>query len=305
MAGLAMYTTVYPSVARFLPAWYASVQRQTDQAFQLWISLDDLEPRAVGEMLGILPPARWVTARPGDTPAQVRQAGLEQVVREHDAVVLVDSDDILHPSRVAAARQGLLEADVVACSLRVVDEDGRPVGLSLGLAPNEQPAESLPRHNVYGLSNSAFRSDTLAACLGIPAEVALVDWYLATRAWLRGARMSFDSVERMDYRQHRANTARVRPPFTADRVRSDTDLVRRHFRTLLPNIPAGALPDRIARLREVAADIDAFDRRVVLDDSNLARYVRELDSAAPPPVWWSCVAHQPLRELWTSGKEPS
>ena len=301
---LALYTAVYAGVEPFLPAWYASVQHQTDTDFQLWISLDGLEIEAVEETLGTLPPATWVPACAGDTPAQVRQGALARIVEHCDAVVLVDSDDVLHPTRVAAARRGLGDSDVTGCALRLVDEDGRPLGSSLGLPPDAGPADVLPRHNVYGLSNSAFRSDVLGRCLPIPAEAALVDWYLVTRAWLCGARLDFDPVARMDYRQHGANMARTRLPFSPDRVRSDTELVRRHFQILGDHPLAGALPDRLARVREVTADIESFYRRVALDEDNLERYVMALNAAAPAPLWWSCVAYPALRHLWTTRKEP-
>ena len=85
----------------------------------------------------------------------------------------------------------------------------------------------------------------LRACLPIPAAAALVDWYLMTMAWLQGARLAFDPTPRMDYRQHGANMARIRSPFTAERVRADTALVREHFRLVLDGLPAGALrPER-------------------------------------------------------------
>ena len=63
----------------------------------------------------------------------------------------------------------------------------------------------------------------------------------------------------MDYRQHGANMARIQSPFTAERVRADTALVREHFRLVLSGLPARALPARATRVREAAADVEAFD----------------------------------------------
>ena len=34
---LGVYTTIYPAVLKYLPEWYQSVQKQTDQEFELWI----------------------------------------------------------------------------------------------------------------------------------------------------------------------------------------------------------------------------------------------------------------------------
>jgi hypothetical protein len=109
----------------------------------------------------------------------------------------------------------------------------------------------------------------------------------------------------MDYRQHGANMARIRSPFTAERVRADTTLVGHHFRLVLEDLPAGALPARVAQVREAAAEVAAFDQRVVRDPAVLARYVRELNEAPPPLLWWASVAHPPLRSEWSTQKEPT
>jgi hypothetical protein len=145
----------------------------------------------------------------------------------------------------------------------------------------------------------------LRACLPIPAAATLVDWYLITMAWLQGARLAFDQTARMDYRQHGANMARIRAPFTAERVRADTALVREHFRLVLGNLPPGALPERPAQVREAAADVAAFDRRVVENAAALTRYVEQLNAAPPPLLWWASVAHPPLRSQWSTRKEPT
>jgi len=255
--------------------------------------------------LGDRPAATFVVAETGSTPAEVRQQALTRIADHYDAVVLVDSDDLLHPDRVAAARAWLDGADVAACGLRLVDEAGRPVGLSLA-APDEGGGEStLPRTNAFGLSNTAYRSDVLRACLPIPATTALVDWYLITMAWLQGARLAFDPTPRMDYRQHGANMARIRPPFTPERVRADTALVREHFRLVLDNLPPVALPERATQVRQAAADITAFDQRVVENEAGLTRYVQQLNAAPPPLLWWASVAHPPLRSQWSTRKEPT
>jgi hypothetical protein len=305
MSAIALYTAVYPGAARFLSAWYASALAQTDRDFDLWISLDGMTEAAVVAQVGHPPAATFVIAEAGSTPAQVRQQALTRIAESYDAVVLVDSDDLLHADRVAAARASLEGADVAACGLRLVDEGGQALGASLVIPGDSNPGSTLPRTNAFGLSNTAYRCDILRACLPIPAAATLVDWYLVTMAWLRDARLAFDPTARMDYRQHGANVARIRPPFTAERVRKDTALVGEHFRLVLGNLPPGALPTRATHVREAAADVATFERRVVHDPAALSRYVRELNAAPPPLLWWASVAHPPLRSLWSTEKEPT
>jgi hypothetical protein len=295
---LALYTTIYPGVEVYLRDWYRSVLEQTDQDFHLWIGLDTIEAEEVKKEIGTYPKAIWVRAASRDTPAQIRQRALAQIVEAYDGVVLVDSDDILHASRVTEARVALQLNDLSGCALRLVDQQGKDLGSNFGLPFKSEPEDVFPRNNVWGFSNSAFRSDLLRRCLPIPAEVVLVDWFLATKSWLYGARIVFDSVVRMDYRQHGANMARVSPPFNQHQVILDTERVRQHFRILLADQKKDFIPDRLAGLEHVAAEVEIFYQNVIPKPALLEYYIQALNELYPAPLWWSCVAHPSLRQIW-------
>jgi hypothetical protein len=295
---LAVYTTIYPGVEGYLPQWSRSLIRQTDQDFQLWIGLDTLGCESVQKMLGPDLNVNWVVADSGSTPAQIRQQALARIVQSCSGVVLVDSDDLLHPSRVAEARAGLKQSDLAGCALCLVDRQGMDLDAIFSLPPQLEPEDVFPRNNVFGFSNSAFRSAILSQCLPIPAAAVLVDWFLATQAWLLGATMTFDRVPRMDYRQHSANTARVIPPFGADQIISDTALVRQHFQLVQSNPKRNRIAGRDFVLKQVASDIETFHRQIVLYSAELDRYVRALNALKPAPLWWSCVANPALGHMW-------
>ena len=303
MSALALYTTIYPGVERYLADWYESVRRQSDQAFRLWIGLDLLTIDSAKTAMGGDPEATWVPGEPGDSPAQIRQRALAQIVKTCDAVVLVDSDDVLRPGRVATARAMLADSDLTGCGLRLVDEQGAYMSASLRLSPGTEPDDVLPRNNIFGLSNSAMRSDLLRRCLPIPAAVELVDWYLVSQAWLLGARFGFDNEVGMDYRQHDANMARVIPPFDIKQVTRDTERVRAHFRILRESSLDGAVLHRLEEVAAVAADIETFHERVVLRPALLERYVRAVNKLETAPLWWSSVANPALRHMWTREEE--
>jgi hypothetical protein len=303
MQRIAIYTTIYPGVEEYLPDWHRSVQAQTDQDFQLWIGLDGIEAGAVESVIGAHLDAVWVPSTPDSTPARIRQQSLAQIVEDVDAVVLVDSDDILHPTRVAAARAALQTSELVACALRLVDQDRKDLGITLTLPEQAVPDETLPRHNVFGFSNSAYRSRLLGRCLPIPASVSLVDWFLATRAWLIGARLAFDPMIRMDYRQHRTNMAPIRFSFDTNQVIRDTQKVRDHFCLLEAWPTEDALPDRQAQVEEVAADVQLFFEQVVSRPKTLENYVCNLNTLEPQAVWWWDVAQPALQWMWKDNSE--
>jgi hypothetical protein len=309
---LAVYTTVHPGCEPYLASWCDSVRNQTDRDFDLWIGLDALAPVAMPAMsisparleadVGPHIPVHWVVARPGDTPARLRQRALAEIVANYDRIVFVDADDLLQHSRVAAARETLATCDVVGCALRLIDERGIDMGVTFGLESVELDDRDLrtllPRCNVLGLSNSAYRTSVLARCLPVPPDCVLTDWLLASRALALGARLAWDRAPRMGYRQYAHNCARILPPFTSQAVLNAASLVTQHYRLLLNGgwaWPAGTRrPFEIARSRA-----EAFLAVMRAMPDRLERYTAALNQLPPRYVWWWIVAHPDLEDLWT------
>jgi hypothetical protein len=296
---LALYTTVYPAVAQYLPAWMASVRAQTDQRFDLCIGIDAMTQDEAVAALGEDPKAQWITAAPGATPSGLRAEAIGRLAAEYDAVVFVDSDDLLHPERVAAARAALERSDVAACALRIMDESGRDLGIVFGPPSGEDAVTMLPRHNVFGLSNTAYRSSVLRECLPESPDTPLIDWLLATRAWALGATLSFDDTPLMSYRQYGANIARVLPPFTAADVGAATLRVLKHYECALAGAPALPAARRPA-LRAAQQDARRFHLSLAASAERRQRYVEALNRLPPRYVWWWCVANPELEDVWRS-----
>jgi hypothetical protein len=300
---LGVYTTVYPAVVKYLPEWYRSVRAQTDSEFELWIGLDSLEQADVEAAVGGPIDARWVRDPGVSTPGSIRNLALRQMTASGCDVVLVDSDDILHPSRISAAREALRTSDLAGCALEIVDGNGQPLGTEFNLDPAVLPSHVLPRNNVFGFSNSAYRCELLDRALPIPNDAVLVDWFIATRAWLFGAELSFDRKVRMKYRQYDANTARVRLPFWPDQILSDSALVRRHFQLVLASSgQEHFLPGRWTQFLSVARDIERFERYIKQSPDNLKTYLDSLNRAVKHPIWWTSVAYSPLSHMWKQEK---
>lgn len=295
---LALSTTVYPAALPYLGEWYASVLGQTDRDFDLWIAADGLTPDEVAAVVGAPLRASWLPAEPGDTPTTLRSRMMAALVTRYPAVVFVDADDILEPSRVVGAREALAGSDVNGCGLRLVDEEDGDLGVVVAPASSAEATAQLETWNVFGLSNTAYRTSVLERCLPVPAETALVDWYLATAALGQGGRLSFDPTPRMRYRQHGGTMARVLPPFTPAYLRRATVLVERHHDAVLrgQSLPA-ALRVRTAR----AVDrVSAFRRWTEMVPDALTRYVAALHRLPTVHAWWWCVAHPDLEAMWSN-----
>jgi hypothetical protein len=299
MKPVALYTTFFPSISRFIPEWHASFLGQTRRDVALWVGLDGLSPeqaeRACGERLD----ARWIVASPGDSPAALRAKAVAALLDAgHDFVVLTDADDILLPDRVEAAVAGLDAADVAGCVAELIDARGRPLGLEFP-APEQRadPASDLARWNCFGFSTTAFRRDLLRALPSIPPDGIAADWWLATHAWLAGAHFEFDPAPRMRYRQHGANLAGVLPPFSPERLMRSADIVAGHHALVAARIPAACASEKRSALAEAAAHVAAFREKIRSDRPFLDRYAAALDALPGPHPWWSWVAHPALDSI--------
>lgn len=296
-APLALYTTVHPTARRDLRAWYDSVIRQTDRNFDLWIALDGLSPSDACGAIGAHVDAAWVLGDAGSSPAQVREKAWRQIAERYSAVVLVDCDDVLYPRRVEAAREGLRAADVWGCALRLIDAGGADLGVTLSLPDHVRIDDVLPRCNLFGLSNSAWRTESLLRALPLPAGCRLIDWYLATCSWGHGARLAFDRAVLMCYRRHEANMAALVRPFTAPQIMQAAQLVMEHHE-FLRGRAADMIPERRERLERARDRCSVFMAAVGRSRALLEAYVVALNQIDVEVLWWSSVAHPKLESLW-------
>jgi hypothetical protein len=302
---LALYTTIHPGTRPFLEAWHRSFQSQTDTDVSLWIGIDEMTVREACSIMGVRSDwAHWIRAHKDDSPAQVRERAWRSLIPHADAVVLTDADDLLLPNRVSQARRALEEHDVSGCALRLVDSEGNDLGMTMPPEQYAHPTSALPSHNIYGLSNAAYRTELLEECLPLPDDVVMIDWFLATQAWLRGASLSFSRTAQMKYRRHEENTLPLLPPFELEGIRRATTVVQNHFRLVLKTLPPEAPDDRQSALKQAARRVQAFARCAFNDVRWLRRYTDRLNQLNPSPLWWSCVAHPNLAPLCTQSSPP-
>jgi hypothetical protein len=293
---LAIHTSVYPAARPFLAAWYRSVAVQADDRYDLWISLDGITRGDAIRAMGAEPTAEWLDVVPGTRPSAIRQQAIEQLAEHYAMVALVDCDDVLYPSRVGTAITALRDHDVAACAMTIVNVDAQEIGVTFGPPAGVDAVSLLSRYNVFGLSNSAYRTELLMRCLPLPVDCVAFDWLIAARARVLDGRLWFDRTPHMAYRQYGGNTAKVLPPFTADVVRGATARVLEHHRFMVSAswpLPAAIRRDterELARVERFAAAIDSPAR--------LDNYLAALNRLATWYVWWWSVAHPDLEELW-------
>jgi hypothetical protein len=276
--------------------WARSLSLQTDTGFDLWIGVDNLSTAEIDEAARQHLNAEFVFAEPGDTPAMIRSRAIEKMVTRYDAVVFVDSDDVLAPTRVEAAKGYLLQYDVAGTAMELIDQHGAPLGITFS-PPTSDYASLLFRWNIFGLSNTAYRTEILGKCLPIPAECVAVDWLLATRASMLGARLGFDPVSRMYYRQHADNSARIISPFTPGQILDSTRIVLQHQRCLI-GMNCVFDDNKKELLHNANSYVTRFFQSVSRNPDILIKYVAALNILPLKTLWWTCVAHPDLEDIW-------
>lgn len=297
---LALYTTFYPQMLPFVREWADSVRQQTDRDFDLWIGVDGISISELPVNLALGSRVTWVESdgRGPGAGIRVRIEAIQRMVRHYDGIVFVDSDDILFPDRLARARQDLERFDLAGCALEVVDREGAAVGRRFGVVETGLGLDGmLSDYNIFGLSNTAYRAACLARCLPVPEDCELMDWFLATRAWMLGFRLGFDSQPGMYYRQYGENTAIVLPPFAPEVILRASRRVAHHYDCVLRGSEEIRHPFR-HRLENRRNEVRGFLAIIENSREILESYARALAGLPVQNVWWWSVAHPELKHLW-------
>jgi hypothetical protein len=294
---IVIFTTVYPNGLSFLHDFFDSLALQTDTDFDLWIGLDRIDIEDLKDYRLDRFRVTFVKRTDDESNISLRRRMLERIIDQYQAVIFVDSDDILAPARVSVSRARLKDYDVYGCAMKIINEDGADMHISFGIPPGTDIPALMPKFNIFGLSNTSYSTAMLRKCLPFPDDCVLLDWFLATRSWFNGARMYFDPEELMRYRQWSLNTARVVPPFTREQVLLSTERVSHHYHCVLNDIPE--IPDaKRALFEKLEADIQLFYRSITGSPELFQEYMRVLNQLPPSHIWWVCVAHPGLEDIW-------
>lgn len=304
MSKIALYTTFFPAILPFVGDWFRSVLKQELEDFDIWIALDGVDRQEAHAATGQEITATFVEASAGATPAAIRNEVWQEMVSGYDMIIMTDADDVLHPTRVRAASEALQSVDLVACALRIVNEEGRPTGRTMTLARNVDLPSFLARGNIYGLSNTAFRTDLLSSILPVPPEVEVVDWHLASAALRAGGTLGFDPAPRMDYRRYGGNLAPIAPPVDETTLARGTAIVQRHLKMQRglaapqrQDTPCAATRLDVAIHRRWG-EVMTFSR-AMQDPERRSSYLTALASRSDRNfAWWEFIAMPELEDLW-------
>ena len=173
---------------------------------------------------------------------------------------------------------------------------------SFTLEPTQQDWQALlSRVNVFGFSNTAYRTNILKACFPVPQATVMLDWLVVTKALFNGARLYFDSTAQMLYRQYETNTARVLAPYTSEQIHRSSQLLLQHYSYVLECFNKPLNKHQASFLQAIQAsqkNVQIFSQ-TIQNESSLVNYTQALNQLKTVFLWWECVAHPDLEKLWT------
>lgn len=279
-----LFTVVHGGSACYFDEFLASLNKQTDLDFDLLILNDapswEDSPSAMKKMAER--PFRWRWIDVAGSVVEIRKHGLSMLRDERlaDAVIFIDSDDLMAPNRIEVCKANLKPKEVLVNELILFGEHQAPRALLKQHFVEGQILQltDLVHSNCLGLSNTALMvEDITPRFQDIPDDTIAFDWAFYTGLLHDGCRARFISGTSTLYRQHAANTASVVDVGDAQILRSV--LVKaQHYRYL-----AGFNSD-FSKLR---TEFDRLRSRLTEDSAFRLAYCADMRATGPAfPQWW-------------------
>jgi hypothetical protein len=209
-------TTIFPSVSGFLSTFFESIKKQTYKEFDLLIMNDGY----IGdiEQYGLENFSADVINICNKTPAEIRAEGINYALeKNYKIIVLGDADDYFSENRIQKSVELLKNYDIVVNDLTIVDAGENNVieGYLSSRINNktEIPIEFIYERNIFGLSNTAFRTNFLKKDFRlINDKVIAFDWLLFSGLLLEGGKAIFTDECISYYRVYDGNTIGLSNP---------------------------------------------------------------------------------------------
>lgn len=288
-----VYTTFFPSFERFIPDFILSLLKQDDTEFELVIALDGLSSDPFLPYQSDLKMS-FINIPSGFSPAQVREYAWMQIINDYDALIFCDGDDVFSKKRVSNAKNSLKDFDLDACSLSLVNNTLEP--LNVFMYATDMVPNNIHKYNIFGLSNTGYKTNILKNTLPIPKHVIAVDWFIAHKAIQMGASCNLREDIDCFYRQHGKNIASPSKPATQKNVLQAAKISRIHLENIIKTL-ATDNPD-ILTCQKRLDDVILFEKTMAVNPDLLYKYLQLFNSIETETLWWNTVAKPTLDHLW-------
>ncbi len=273
---IAIFTTIFPAIERYLDEFLKSLQRQTCKNFDLVVVNDGCD--GFKDIINEYSDFRIIELKLSEVPSKNREFGIQYVKRKkYDVLILADSDDYFEPNRVEVSVNYLKNYDVVVNDLSLV-LDGAVYCegyLSKRVMNNQEIfLDDILDKNIFGFSNTALNVNVIDE-VEMDKDLVAVDWFFFSRILFSGASSVFTNETRTYYRQWGGNTIGI-DKMTCELLDRGIDVKIKHY-GLMSNIDKTYI-DRLQcmlKLKDILSEPD--DKK---------HYINLMSKYNQNPLWW-------------------
>lgn len=207
---IAVFSVIYPGIDDYFSEFLASLSRQSNKNFTLFLINDGLS--SVVEFLQQTDLDAKVKDVGWGSPTKLRMIGIQWIMEAGvDAIIFADADDTFAENRVEISANILQEQELVFNELILTGQgfvDFKPM-LETHFRDEELVNSSRIRTgNCMGLSNTAIRVESIPSYFDqIPDSITAFDWAFFALCLHAGAKGVFTKRTATYYRQHDNNIA--------------------------------------------------------------------------------------------------
>lgn len=274
------FSVVYPKALPYLKDVRESALAQTRKDFEFLLINDGCDSEQIVKEL------RGINVTILDSQGGFTHNRLQGInyARSHGYKYLVfcDADDSFTLNRYERTIDEFEEskADIVVCNLNIANEKCEPV-LSNYFSKEIQDdrwieAEFLNNKNIFGMSNTALRLNSLQGEIHLP-ETPIVDWLLFTVLLLKGLKAKYITDSLVNYRQYSTNMIGI-TKYDVSSFRRLARLKSNHYRLL---IEAG-----YNQYESISEEIMSLQS---LSDMEIENIVKRELAVHSQPLWWQII----------------
>lgn len=208
MLGSVVLSAIYPGAKPYILEFLASLARQTDSEFTLFLVNDGLTGvesslKEAGLDAQVLPAT--------GSPAEIRKIGIEWAISKGaETIIFADADDYFADNRIEVSKKALADVDLSCNEILLVGKEIlHPVSMFEKFEDKMKISKvHIKAGNCLGLSNTAVRAKSIPRSFeSIPNSIIAFDWALFALCIHEGARARFTKETQTYYRQHGNNLA--------------------------------------------------------------------------------------------------
>ena len=204
-----LYSTIFPQSKKFFSDFIQSINKQTDNNFELVLCLNgtNLSKQQINK---IQVPFIIISC---DLPMnEARVYALKKIIKLYSHIILLDSDDYMSLNRVNLVKKDLEKNDFIVNNLYIFSNLKKKPNEWLKIKNNKRiKLNDIKNHNFVGLSNLSITSKALKKIINkVNFNLIALDWCIAKLLLINNFKGIFKKNIKTFYRQYDNNVSNLK-----------------------------------------------------------------------------------------------